>query len=262
MGRDRERRLDVGAQDRLADRGIREAHLGDLRSVRELLRATSGRSRSSAVHALVTGGIKGLITYFEGVPGKIGTALLNVGKAITKPFSGAFSTVSGIVTGGISALGRVLGGIASAIGKALSGVDDALSGPFKAGVKAIGTIIAGAKRLWNDFANVWNGIPGVHFGGQKVLGHKLPSVDVSLPHLPTFARGGFVRSPMLAIVWRRAGRGMLPASMVRSSRGGSESVTVNVHVSPFANPAEVGRQVVSAIRAYERGTGPGWRAAS
>ncbi|MET7705445.1 hypothetical protein [Micromonospora sp. NPDC005413] len=34
---------------------------------------------------------------------------------------------------------------------------------------------------------------------------------------------------------------------------------LTVNVPPTANPAEVGRVTVSAIQAYERGSGKGWR---
>jgi hypothetical protein len=35
---------------------------------------------------------------------------------------------------------------------------------------------------------------------------------------------------------------------------------VNVSVAPLSHPREVGRQVVDAIQAYERGSGTSWRA--
>jgi hypothetical protein len=41
--------------------------------------------------------------------------------------------------------------------------------------------------------------------------------------------------------------------------GNSITYVINVAVSPMAHPAEVGRQVVASIQAYERGSGPSWR---
>lgn len=43
--------------------------------------------------------------------------------------------------------------------------------------------------------------------------------------------------------------------------GGSSTYSINVNVAPGANPADAGRAVVEAIRAYERTSGRGWRAA-
>ncbi|MFD4206260.1 hypothetical protein ACFWRG_09740 [Micromonospora tulbaghiae] len=76
------------------------------------------------------------------------------------------------------------------------------------------------------------------------------------------AAGGHAGVERIRSVLR--GQGGQPPAMAMSGGGGASVVhhhthhwTVNVPAS--ANPAEVGRQVVEAIRAYERGSGKGWR---
>jgi SLT domain-containing protein len=50
-------------------------------------------------------------------------------------------------------------------------------------------------------------------------------------------------------------------SVVPNSRLGGSIVIekINVQVSPTARPGDVGREIVDAIRAFERGAGKGWR---
>jgi len=42
--------------------------------------------------------------------------------------------------------------------------------------------------------------------------------------------------------------------------GGGNTYQITVNVAPGTHPAEVGRQVIESIKAYERGNGKGWRA--
>jgi hypothetical protein len=49
-----------------------------------------------------------------------------------------------------------------------------------------------------------------------------------------------------------------PASAARGGRGGNTYI-INISPTPLARPADVGRDVVGAIKAFEKGAGPGWR---
>ena len=49
--------------------------------------------------------------------------------------------------------------------------------------------------------------------------------------------------------------------ILREEGGSSRHYSINVTVAAGAAPAEVGRQIVDHIRAFERAAGPGWRAA-
>ncbi len=47
--------------------------------------------------------------------------------------------------------------------------------------------------------------------------------------------------------------------MLAGAGGGGGNIYITLNVPPVANPAEVGRQVVNAIREFERGSGTSWR---
>jgi len=71
--------------------------------------------------------------------------------------------------------------------------------------------------------------------------------------VPTFDMGGTLM-PGLNTVYNGLGR---PEPLVPAETGNTYSITVNVPAT--AHPAEVGRQVVTAIKAYEQGNGSRWR---
>jgi hypothetical protein len=56
-----------------------------------------------------------------------------------------------------------------------------------------------------------------------------------------------------------AGRPAAAASAPAMAGGGTRYYSISVQVAAGADPAEVGRQTVEAIRAYERGSGSSWR---
>ncbi|MGW3809074.1 hypothetical protein [Micromonospora sp. NPDC005113] len=71
---------------------------------------------------------------------------------------------------------------------------------------------------------------------------------------------GFAR---LRAAIRGGGDSRVPAMAGAGVAGGGTAVVnhfrIEVNVPPTANPAEVGRQVVEAVRAYEQRSGKGWR---
>ena len=99
------------------------------------------------------------------------------------------------------------------------------------------------------------GSRGVHLG-------KTTRSLTDFAHIAHFARGGQVPkfdtggvlAPGLNTVYNGLGR---PEPLVPAAGGNTYSITVNVPAT--AHPAEVGRQVVTAIKAYEQGNGSRWR---
>ncbi|MEU4589992.1 hypothetical protein [Micromonospora aurantiaca (nom. illeg.)] len=109
-------------------------------------------------------------------------------------------------------------------------------------------------------------------GGGPVTGPGAKGVDSQVrllapgEHVLTAAEvdaaGGHAGVERIRSVLRGQG-GQAPA-MAMSGGGGASVVnqySISVSVPAAVNPAEVGRQVVEAIRAYERGSGKGWRTA-
>ncbi len=87
------------------------------------------------------------------------------------------------------------------------------------------------------------------------------------------AGGGTIREPIMGIGasgrtysfgenWRP--ETVTPGAWQRDSGsgaggGGGNVYQITVNVPPTVNRADVGREVVGAIQAYERGSGPAWR---
>lgn len=104
-------------------------------------------------------------------------------------------------------------------------------------------------------------------------GPSVPDLNVTAPFFGEAVghRGGVVPGkpgtnvPMIL----QAGEGIIPSAAMRNvisaasngGGGGGNTYAISVNVGPGGSPAEVGRQVVEAIRQYERRNGKGWRAA-
>lgn len=129
--------------------------------------------------------------------------------------------------------------------------------------RPLGDSINGAIRVvkdaWNAFAGFWNSIgidiPRIEipnpFGGSVVLG----GGRFELPRLPVLDSGGIVTGPTLAMLSANS----RPEAIVPLDRMPS-GVTVNVYAG-VGDPVAIGREVVQAVRAYERANGPAWAAA-
>jgi hypothetical protein len=71
--------------------------------------------------------------------------------------------------------------------------------------------------------------------------------------IPALARGGIVDRPTFALIGEAGPEAVVPLSG-RNGMGNTYNVTVNAGIG--TDGAEVGRQVVEAIKAYERRNGP------
>jgi hypothetical protein len=180
-----------------------------------------------------------------------------------KLFGWATDTGSRIFNGVIDSIKKVL----DFFGKLWSGISDTggkimdflgkLFKPLGDGInKAIGIV----KDAWNAFARGWNSvgisIPEIRIpnplGGDIVMG----GGKFSLPNLPVLDRGGIVTGPTLAMLSANS----RPEAIVPLDRLGGGGITVNVYAG-VGDPVAIGREVVQAVRAYERANGPAWKAA-
>jgi nucleotide-binding universal stress UspA family protein len=76
----------------------------------------------------------------------------------------------------------------------------------------------------------------------------------------SFDAGGVVQGPRgsAQLVEAHAGETILPTHKTGNA-GGGRAVNVTVNAGMGANGAQIGREVVEAIRQYERSAGSGWR---
>jgi hypothetical protein len=62
--------------------------------------------------------------------------------------------------------------------------------------------------------------------------------------------------PRTGPAWLHRGEAVIPAN---ENRRGGNTYNLNVNVAPGGNPRDVGAAIVESIRAYEKGSGKGWR---
>lgn len=207
--------------------------------------------------------------------GPIGVAVLLIAKNWDSIKQGAQSVLN------------VIRGVASAIGGALAGVAHAISDPFIRGFQIVRDAVAQAvgfvtdkigaltrtvsqavdmaKGIYNSFARAWNSI-SITIPEKKIGPVTVPGTGQSwgLPNIPMLASGAYVRRATLAVVGEgNGGEYVLPEQMLRKelARAGGNRYEITVNVPPNANRAEIGRDIVDHIRAYERAAGSNWRLA-
>lgn len=140
---------------------------------------------------------------------------------------------------------EVISGLKAKIRRVASGMWDGITDAFRS---AINWIIDG-----------WNGmefrIPGFDPPGP---GPKFGGFTLGLPDIPRLGTGGIVTSPTIAML-AEAGEPEAVIPLSKLKEGGGRTYLINVSVPPTANKAEIGREIVGAINAYERGNGTRWR---
>lgn len=109
----------------------------------------------------------------------------------------------------------------------------------------------------------WKGPPArdaklLHANGKLILGSLIDGIQSQVPTLRTQLAG--VSSLIQGGVSAQANvdlsaTGRVPVTALAGSAAPLPGIVINVSVAPGADPAEAGRQVVSAIEAYERRTG-------
>lgn len=171
------------------------------------------------------------------VGGRIFDALIGSVRSVLKWFGDLWGTISDVA-------GKVMG----VLGKLFQPLGD-----------SINAAISVVKGAWNAFAGFWNSIginiPEIRIpnplGGDIVVG----GGRFELPRLPVLDRGGIVTGPTLAMLSANS----RPEAIVPLDRLGG-GVTVNVYAG-VGDPVAIGREVVAAVRAFERANGPAWAAA-
>ena len=151
-----------------------------------------------------------------------------------------------IVTGLMPIFKTVFGFIGDFVKGIFEGVINGFKGFVNLLIDGINTIIGGLNTV----------LEGVKWASGG-------SVDLVIPKIPKLANGGIVMpSPGGSIVnVAEAGKpeAIIPLDKMGSFGGGSQfNITVNAGAG--ANGAQIGSEIVNAIKAYERANGKSWRA--
>jgi hypothetical protein len=87
-----------------------------------------------------------------------------------------------------------------------------------------------------------------------IVSAKTQGVLNKLARIPMMANGGIVNSPTLAMIGESGPEAVIPLSKSRGMAGNTYNLTVNAGMG--ADGAAIGKQIVDAIKRYERSSGP------
>jgi len=190
-----------------------------------------GLSEAAVEQILATGAVEG---------GKIADALISGGAA-------AIAETNALV--------RSVSTAATALGQA--GANAFYQAGVTQGQAMVNGIIAAIKKSGFRIVGGFAALPK-HL--QKALDSgKLTAKDVTelnklLKGVPALAEGGIVNKPTLALIGEAGPEAVVPLSKMGASGGNVYNITVNAGMG--TNGAQVGRDIVDAIKKYERASGP------
>ena len=169
-----------------------------------------------------------------------------------------------IIAGGAGAIKEV-----NALTKTVESVADSLGASasakfFNAGIAQGKALVNGIKEAIKDSGFVISGgkvvLPkslqkGLDTGKlSKKQIKQLNSILQSGGEIPALAKGGIVTGPTLALIGEAGPEAVIPLTGKNAGMGNTINITVNAGVG--TNGAQVGREIVDAIKKYERASGP------
>ena len=88
----------------------------------------------------------------------------------------------------------------------------------------------------------------------KLSKDQIKELNALLKGVPKLAQGGVVNKPTLAVIGEAGPEAVIPLSKMGGSGGNNYNITVNAGIG--TNGTQVGREIVDAIKRYERTSGP------
>jgi hypothetical protein len=222
---------------------------------------------------LIKDAISEFVDIVKSLWGIFGDDLKKVWQGIWDYLSGAFEFFKDLFTGKWSELGedikKMLGGLGGIVSGIFGGIFDGAMNALRNGwnffARGVNVLLAKIKTLpgfgWVPLLPIWfddqtrqlmadaNSVKGV-------TNENTGPFHAGQGHV-VLATGGIVTRATNALVGEAGPEAVIPLSRASSfGLGGTSTVNINVQVSPLSNPAEVGQAVVSALKAYERRSGP------
>lgn len=196
--------------------------------------------------------------------GKIKSFILGVWNSVKSLTTNAWNSVKNAVTGGVNRVNSLVLGLRN---KVVSTFRNAGSLLYNAGKNLILGMINGVRNFAGSLiSSVKNAVSGAINGAKRLLGINSPS-RVFMEIGQYVSEGAAIGIAKKAGKAARASAGLAGdiakgfgtpnLSADFSGAAGASGITykIDVNVPPTANPAEVGRQVVRAIEAFERAGG-------
>jgi len=139
--------------------------------------------------------------------------------------------------------------IKESITTAINGAVDAVSTSIKGITGIFKTVVSGIQEIWNST------LGGKHFGFPSWL----PGIGGNGFTIPMLAAGGIVSSPTLAMIGEAGPEAVVPLNHSTTSLGATYYLTINAGMG--TSGASVGRDIVEAIKVFERRNGAVFQAA-
>ena len=229
--------------------------------------------------AIVSGIVSGVATLGETVWDKIkgvATYLLGAAAGWFKSLNEIGGKVISWIVSGVTGLGSdiwdKISGFTGFIGEKLAGVKDSIVGfgssifewigeGITSAAKGMAGIIVSALNKVIGFLNA--GLSGVN-KGIDLINKVSPFDDVPhVPKIPTLAvpkgaTGGIVTRPTLALIGEAGPEAVIPLNRTPGSSplGGMGGITINVQAGLVSTPDQIGQQIIQAIQAAQRRSGP------
>jgi TP901 family phage tail tape measure protein len=185
--------------------------------------------------------------------------LFTTGQSIGAFFSTLFTeTLPGFWTGMIegfqellTTFGEFFEDVFKGVGNFFIGIVNGLITMFEGFVNAVinglNTIIRAINTLSID-------IPSIAGRPALKLGFNIPTIpSVALPRIPALAEGGIVDRATLALIGEAGPEAVVPLDRMGDMGGRPINITVNAGLG--TDGAQVGREIVAAIKRYERSSG-------
>jgi len=186
-----------------------------------------------------------VIAYFA----RLVAFIVTVGQAIATFVGDAlnwFDQFKDNIDTAMKAIGTTVGKVWDGIFTKISGILDSVREAFK---NAINFIIRG----WNRLSFT---VPSVDLGPLGSFG----GFTIGVPKIAELAKGGLVLGPTLALIGEAGPEMVLPLTGKSAERAGvntgGNTINLTVNAGMGTEGAEVGRQIVDALKAYERRNGP------
>jgi len=208
--------------------------------------------------------ISGALVFLGGILGSLTTAVIPaLAKALMfltmNPIGLTIMAVAGLI-----AIGIALWQNWETVKEKFVEIIEGLPGPVKFAANLIITywnaVLIGIEKVVNGIAGAINSIPGFTvpkfvpgIGGQSFSPPRMSGV--SLPRIPMLAEGGIVNRPTLAMIGEAGPEAVIPLSGPNSKpMGNTFNITVNAGIG--TDGMQVGRQIVDAIKRFEKQSGP------
>ena len=217
----------------------------------------------SGVVSSVVGVISGMVTFFEALPGRIVTALGDLGGKLADLFSGAFHRVSDTVTGWIGTVVGFFHDMPGHIADAFKDLGGAIAGAFSGAFNAVAGVVKGVVNTvigWiNDFIGLLDSFQ-IHMHipeGVPLIGGKgFDWGGLGIPKIPKLDTGGVVSKPTLALLAMNSQPEVVaPLSTLRGGGGMAGHSGQIIYIDKLTVVSNDPNAVVKALKQYQTTNG-------